>query len=151
MSTEIIISLVGLAGIALGAYLNHLLEKKKEIELHFKERKEEQYKKFLEYLIGFFEGWEGPKRKKEFMRELYTHAPLYASSNVIKLANQFLECFSTGKNLSHGGESDKIYRKLVLEIRKDLNGSSFPRNLIFWEKGKDNLLEEDINVLKLNP
>lgn len=150
MSTEIIISLVGLAGITLGAYITHLLEKRKEVELHFRERKEEQYRKFLEYLIGFFEGWEGSTRKKEFMRELYTHAPLYASSNVIKLANQFLECFSTGKNLSHGEESDKIYRKLVLEIRKDLKGLSFPQNFMFWEKWKDRLLEKDINILKLN-
>ena len=128
-----------------------MFEKKKEIELHFKERKEEQYKKFLEFLIGFFEGWEGPKRKKEFMRELYTHAPLYASSEVIRLANKFLACFRDKKDLTHGGESDQIYRKLVLEIRKDLNGLGFPHNLMFWESGKDNLLEEDINVLKLNP
>ena len=151
MISEITISLVGLLGIIVGAYLNHLFEKKKEIELHFKERKEEQYKKFLEFLIGFFEGWDANEdHKKEFMRELYTHAPLYASSEVIKLANKFLACFSDKKDLSHGGESDQIYRKLALEIRKDLNGPGFPQSLMFWEKGKDNLLEEDINVLKLN-
>ena len=141
MNIESIISIIGLLGIGgvVGAYFNHFFEKKREIELHFRERKEEQYKKFLEYLIGFFEGWEGPKRKKEFMRELYTHAPLYASSEVIKLSNEFLACFRDKKDLSHGGNSDQLYRKLVLEIRKDMG---------IWKKGE--LTEKDIDIQKLN-
>lgn len=141
MNLETIISLLTLLGVGsvIGAYVNHLLEKKREMELHFRERKEEQYKKFLEYLIGFFDGWEGPKRKKEFMRELYTHAPLYASSEVIKLSNEFLACFRDKKDLSHGGNSDQLYRKLVLEIRKDMG---------IWKKGE--LTEEDIDIQKPN-
>lgn len=150
MDIEVIIPIIGSLGFGgiIGAYFTQLFEKRREIELHFRERKEEQYKKFLEYLIGFFEGWQGPKRKKEFMRELYTHAPLYASSEVIKLANEFLACFSQKAYLTHGEKTDQIYRKLVLEIRKDLKGHGLLQKLKFWEK--DSLSEEDIKVLKLN-
>jgi len=66
MNIEAIGSIIGLLGIGgvIGAYFNHEFEKQKTIELHLRERKEDQYKKFLENLIGFFEGWLNPERKK---------------------------------------------------------------------------------------
>ena len=130
--TAIIISL-GLGGL-IGAYLNDRLEKNRERELHIRERKEDQYKKFLESLIGFFEGWHNFERKKNFMEELYTHAPLYASSEVIRLANRFLLSFND-KDLSKGGRSDSYYRKLVIAIRRDMG---------IWKN--DELSEKDIDI-----
>lgn len=140
MNLNVIISsltLLGFGGI-IGAYFNHLFEKKKEIELHIRERKEDQYKKFLENLLGFFEGWHNKERKKNFMEELYTHAPLYASSEVIRLSNIFLSSFND-KDMSKGGKSDSYYRKLVIAIRKDMG---------VWERNK--LSEKDVDIQMLN-
>lgn len=141
MNIETILSVLTLLGVGtiIGAYFNHLFEKKKEIELHMREKKEDQYRMFLENVIGFFKGWEGPKRKKKFMRELYMHSPLYASSEVIKLANKFLSCFKSDKSLADREKSDSYYRKLVIAIRKDIG---------VWKN--DKLVEEDIDIQMLN-
>ena len=55
MTISDVISIVGLLGIEgiLGAFVNNYLENRREVELRISERKEEQYKKFLENLIGF--------------------------------------------------------------------------------------------------
>src|SRR3989344_2330485 len=113
------ISILGLLGIGgiIGAYTNHFLEKKREMELRIVERREDQYKRFLENIIGFFEGWENKERQKNFMEELYTHAPLYASDEVIELSNKYLETFSSEND---SRERDKYYRELVIAIREEL-------------------------------
>lgn len=142
MNFESIITILSLLGIGsvLGAYINHLLEGKRETHRRIAERKESQYKIFLENLIGFFEGWNDEQKKEKFMEELYTHAPLYASDEVVRLANEFLRSFND-KDLTHGGTSDTYYRKLVLAIRKDL------KKIL---SGKSKLQESDIDVQKLN-
>ncbi|MBI2051211.1 hypothetical protein HYT33_00410 [Candidatus Roizmanbacteria bacterium] len=132
-----ILSLLGIGGV-IGAYFNHLLEKKREMELRVVERREDQYKRFLENIIGFFEGWIDKERQKNFMEELYTHAPLYASDEVIKLSNKYLKSFSSKKDSS---ERDKYYKELVVIIRKEL------RKL---QGEKTDLTEKDINILKLD-
>ncbi|MFH1353916.1 MAG: hypothetical protein ABIH36_01385 [bacterium] len=92
MSTEIILSILSLFGLGgiIGAYINHLFEVKRETQRRIAERKETQYKIFLENLIGFFDGWEDRDKQNRFMEELYTHAPLYASDEVIRLSNNYL-------------------------------------------------------------
>ncbi|MDO8498926.1 MAG: hypothetical protein Q7S44_04020 [bacterium] len=132
-----ILGLLGIGGIS-GAYINHFLEKKREIELRIVERREDQYKRFLENIIGFFEGWENKERQKNFMEELYTHAPLYASDEVIKLSNKYLETFSSKKDKN---KRDTFYKELVIVIRKEL------RNL---QGEKTSLTKKDINILKLD-
>lgn len=139
---ETILSILGLLGLGgiIGAYLNHFLERKREIERRIIERKEKQYRNFLENLLAFFEGWNDKEKKKRFMNELYTHAPLYASDEVIKLANEFLRSFRD-RDLKQGGKSDIYYRKLVLVIRqeiKKLNGEG------------SSLKEDDFEILQLN-
>ncbi len=133
------LALLGIGGI-IGAYLNHFLEKKREIERRIIERKEEQYKNFLENLLAFFEGWNDKEKKKKFMIDLYTHAPLYASDEVIKLANEFLKSFKE-KDLKHGGKSDMHYRKLIVAIRNEIKKLN---------KDKSSLKEEDFKILKLD-
>ena len=137
---QTVISILGLLGLGgvIGAYFNHILEKKREMELRIVERREDQYRRFLENIIGFFEGWIDKERQKNFMEELYTHAPLYASDEVIKLANKYLEAFSS-KNDSR--ERDKYYRELVIAIREEL------RKL---QGEKTELTEKDIKILKLD-
>lgn len=139
-NAQIVLSILGLLGIGgiIGAYFNHLFEKKREMELRIVERREDQYKRFLENIIGFFEGWENKERQKNFMEELYTHAPLYASDEVIKLSNKYLETLTSKKDSS---ERDEYYKELVIAIRKEL------RNL---QGEKTDLTEKDINILKLD-
>jgi len=142
LSIETILSILGLLGVGgiIGAYFNHLFEKKREIERRIVERKEEQYKNFLENLLAFFEGWHDKEKKKKFMIDLYTHAPLYASDEVIKLANEFLKSFKD-KDLKQGGKSDIYYRKLVLAIRNEIKKLN---------KDKSSLREGDFEILKLD-
>lgn len=139
---ETILSILGLLGLGgiIGAYLDHFLERKRETERRIIERKEEQYRNFLENLLPFFEGWSDKDKKKKFMNELYTHAPLYASDEVIKLANEFLKSFRA-KDLKQGGKSDTYYRKLVLVIRNEIKKLN---------KDKSSLSEEDFEILKLD-
>lgn len=108
------------------------------MEFRIVERREDQYKRFLENIIGFFEGWENKERQKNFMEELYTHAPLYASDEVIKLSNKYLETF-TSKNDS--SERDEYYKELVIAIRNEL------RKL---QSEKTYLTKKDIKILKLD-
>ena len=134
-----ILALLGIGGV-IGAYFNHFFERRREIERRIVERKEEQYKNFLENLLAFFEGWSNKDKKKKFMNELYTHAPLYASDEVIKLANEFLKSFRD-KDLKQGGKSDIYYRKLVLVIRQEIKKLN---------SEKSSLIEEDFDILKLD-
>jgi hypothetical protein len=109
---------LGIGGL-IGGWVDYLLSRKREIEQHQRERKENQYKIFLENLIGFFDGWEGKsERKRNFMEELYTHAPLYASSGVIRLANKYVESFADKKLTSQA--RDKLANDLVLAIRNEM-------------------------------
>ena len=133
-----ILSLLGIGGVV-GAYFNHLFERKWEIEKKLVARKEEQYRKFLENLLAFYEGWSDQDAKKNFMRELYTHAPLYASDKVIRCANEFLRSFEK-PDPKVGGKSDVCCRKLILAIRREIKKLN---------RDKSNLEEEDFEVLKL--
>lgn len=120
MKNDIIVPILTaiLGGLAVHVF-DYFMGRKREIEQHQRERKEDQYKKFLENLIGFFEGWEDKDdRKRNFMEELYTHAPLYASTEVIKIANKYVESFTNKKLTSE--ERDKIANKLVISIREEM-------------------------------
>lgn len=135
-NTITVLTVLGIGGI-LGAYIKHLLVARQETSRKIAERKEEQYKTFLENLLGFFVGWENKDKQKKFMEELYTHAPMYASDEVIRLANAYLE----SKQGGHSGNSDECYKKLVLAIRSDLKGVL---------NRKSRLKESDIHVMKLD-
>lgn len=132
-----VLGILGVGGV-IGGYINHILEKKREMELRILERREDQYKRFLENLIGFFEGWENKERQRNFMEELYTHAPLYASDEVIKLSNNYLRTFSTGEEKS---SRDEYYKDLVMAIRNELRSLQGEKSCL---KGSD------IEILKLD-
>ena len=142
MSLDTIIALI--IGLGVGGWISTLisntLEKHREVERRKFEWKEQQYRNFLESALAFFEGWVDIEKQREFMRSLYTHAPLYASDNIIHLANQFIKSFND-KDLGKKGKSDLLYRKLVLEIRKEMKALSTEDT---------NLIEDDIDVSKLD-
>lgn len=133
-----IVSALGL-GSVLGAWINQYLEDRRERSRLVLERKEKQYRNFLENLIGFYKGWEDEDKKKVFITELYTHAPLYASDQVFKLGVNFLK--SLDEKSDFYGKGDLYYKKMVIAIRKDLKKSIIK---------KTDLCEEDIELLKLN-
>lgn len=134
-----LLTVLGIGGI-LGSWVTHLLERRWELEKKAVLKKEEQYKKFLELLLAFFKGWEDNKKKKEFMEELYTHAILYASDEVIRAANSFLKSFG-GADSTVGTQSDQFYKKLVLAIRRELKD---------LHNSKTELKMEDLEILKLD-
>ena len=125
----------------IGAYLNHLFERKRELARYVLERREQQYKALLESALSFFEGWENKERKKQFMRSLYNDAPLYASDNVIRISNKFLESFNKG-DMSMKGPTATLYRQLALEIRREIR--------TLGKEKKTRLNEDDIKVSTLH-
>ncbi len=139
---ETIIASLGLLGVGgiiggiIGAYITHFLERKRELARYILDRREKQYKAFLEGALSHYEGWNDEEGKKQFQRSLYTHAPLYASDNVIRVANKFLDSFNE-RDMRIGGTTDTYYRKLVLEIRGEM------KKLL---QEKTQLKEDDIKV-----
>ncbi len=134
-----ILATLGVGGL-LGSWITHLLERKWETKKKAALKKEEQYKKFLELLIAFFKGWEDNEKKKEFMKELYTHATLYASDEIIMAANSFLKSFG-GKGSTASEKSDLLYKKLVLAIRREVKE---------LQNEKTKLRIENLEILKLD-
>lgn len=114
------LGLGGVIGTFFGYWFKNKLDENSENRRIVREGKEKQYKDLLSNLLAFFEGWENNSHKKQFMREVYTNAPVYASDDVIKLANKFLESHDS-TNPKAGKNSDKLYAELVIAIRKELN------------------------------
>src|SRR3989344_2191419 len=137
---------VGFLGGLIGYWYKDKLDRNAENKRKIREEKERQYRDFLNNLMGFFKGWEhwggvsGKDRKKQFIWDLHTNAPLYASDEIIKLANEYLESFELD-NPKPTKQRDKIYAKLVLAIRRELFSIS---------DQKTQLSEDDIKIKMLN-
>lgn len=148
MTLETIISILAVSGIGgvIGSIVTHKLKEHSEKKLHLRESKERQYKDLLTNLLGFFEGWENyeiadsKKRKNQFLWEVYTSVPLYASDEVIKLCYKFIEAHN--KANKKRDNSDNIYSKIVIAIRKELNS--------IYGQPDSKLSEKDIKVRKVD-
>jgi hypothetical protein len=122
------------------------LDKNNEARIKLRESKEQQYKNLLTNILGFFQGWEDYEaknektRKKQFMWEVYTSVPLYATDEVIRLCYEFIE--SHNKKSTTKLSSDEIYSKIVLAIRKELNET--------YGQSETELKSEDIKVLQVD-
>jgi len=117
------------------------LDKNSENKMRIKEKREQQYKDFLNNLMGFFEGWEDKKMQKQFIWDMNTNATISASDEVYRLARNYIDSFDKKKNVNEE-ERQKIYAKIVLTIRNELNKMS---------GGKDTTLSEnEIKVMKLD-
>lgn len=138
--TPIIVATIALIGGVIGYFLKYFLDINGESKRKLRESREKQYRDLLNNLLGFFEGWEDKKQQKQFLQDLYTSAPLYASDEVIKLAHQYADILD--RNIPKSPDQALVYPKLVLAIRKELNK-------IQGDK-KTKLTEQDIKVKKLN-
>ena len=110
----------GLIGTIFGYWFKDKLAQNAENKRKIREEKEQQYKDLLSNVLAFFDGWENRECQEQFLRELYTSAPVYASDEVIRLSNKFMQGFDKDKP-QQAKDRDKIYGQLVLEIRKELN------------------------------
>lgn len=140
METFISFTTVFGLGSVVGYWVKYHFDQLAENKRKVREAKERQYKDLLSNLLGFFTGWENTKHKKQFMREVYTSAPVYASDEVIKLAHKFLHSYTENKRGLK--RSDQIYAELVLAIRRELNE--------IQGQPDTKLLTKDIKILKLD-
>ena len=133
-------------GSVITVFITHKLKQSSESKIKMRELKENQYKSLLNNLMGFFEGWEDyavadkKARKKQFLWEVYTSVPVYASDVVIRLCYEFIESHNKEGKLK--GESDKIYSKIVIAMRMELNK--------IYGQPDTTLSEKDIKVLKVD-
>lgn len=112
-------SIIGLSGIV-GYVVKAKLERNAENKQKIRDEKEKQYKAFLNNLMGFFEAWKDDALQLQFLWDVYTNAPVYASDEVLRLAYSYIESYDKANKI----DDDKrqlIYAKLVIAIRNELN------------------------------
>lgn len=128
------------SGVAV-AWIKSRLEQNSENKRRLLELKEKQYKDFLDNLMGFYKGWEDRELMKKFIKDVNTGAIISASDDVYRLASDYVSSFDRTK---HVGESErqKIYAKLVIAIRNELNAMS--------GEPSTNLKEDEIRVMQLD-
>lgn len=140
---EIILSL-GLGGFIGGIvtnWVNNKLEQNSENKRRIRERREQQYKDFLNNLMGFYKGWEDKKMQKQFIWDVNTNATVSASEEVYRLARNYINSYDQTKRVSEE-ERQKIYAKLVITMRNELNKLS--------GESPTDLKESEIKVMQLD-
>lgn len=140
---EIILSLGvgGFIGGIITNWVNNKLEQNSENKRRIRERREQQYKDFLNNLMGFYKGWEDKKMQKQFIWDVNTNATVSASDEVYRLARNYINSYDQ-KNKVSEDERQKIYAKLVITMRNELNKLS-------GESSTD-LKESEIKVMQLD-
>ena len=91
--------------------------------------------------MGFFKGWEDKSFQKQFIWDVNANAPVSASDEVYRLARKYIETFDKKNNASEE-DRQKIYAKLVITMRNELNKMS--------GEPKTDLKEEEIKVMQLD-
>ena len=135
MNVEIVASLIGAAGIGgiIGAYLKHVLDRRRELDLRIQTINEEKYRSILVYMRCLLKPEALPhfqiqdKQIYEFKREqdvrkyalqkleeYYYNGFLYASDDVLIKLNQFMDI-----------PADGSFLRVAMAMRKDL-----------WKKGR---------------
>jgi hypothetical protein len=140
---NIILSL-GVGGIVGGVVTNwfkNKLEQNSENKSRIRELRERQYKDFLNNMMGFFKGWENKSFQKKFIWDVNANAPVSASDEVYRLARKYIDSFDKNNKVEEV-ERQKIYAKLVIAMRNELNKMS-------GEPPTD-LKEEEIKIMQLD-
>ncbi|MDO8658430.1 MAG: hypothetical protein Q7K55_06820 [Candidatus Levybacteria bacterium] len=140
---EIILSL-GIGGIIGGIvtnWVNNKLEQNSENKRRIRDRREQQYKDFLNNLMGFFKGWENRNFQKQFIWDVNANASVSASDEVYRLARKYIDTFDKKNNASEE-DRQRIYAKLVITMRNELNKMS--------GEARTDLKEEEIKVMQLD-
>lgn len=140
---EIILSLGvgGFIGGIITNWVNNKLEQNSENKRRIRDHREQQYKDFLNNLMGFYKGWEDKKMQKQFIWDVNTNATVSASDDVYRLARNYINSYDQTKKVSEH-ERQKIYAKLVITMRNELNKLS--------GEPQTDLKEEEIKVMQLD-
>ena len=139
-----LVSAFGLGALISGivvAWVKNKLDQNSENKRRMRELREQQYKDFLNNLMGFFKGWENKSFQKQFIWDVNANAPVSASDEVYRLARKYIDSFDKSKKLDEI-ERQKIYAKLVITMRNELNKMS-------GEPPTD-LKEDEIKVMQLD-
>ena len=138
------ISAFGLGAIISGivvTWVKDKLDHNSENKRRVKALREQQYKDFLNNLMGFFKGWGNKNFQRQFIWDVNANAPVSASDDVYRLARKYINSFDKNQRSSEA-ERQKIYAKLVITMRNELNKMS-------GEPPTD-LKEDEIKVMQLN-
>ncbi len=76
--------------------------------------------------MGFYKGWEDKKMQKQFIWDVNTNATVSASDEVYRLARNYINSYDHTKKVNEE-ERQKIYAKLVITMRNELNKLSGER------------------------
>ncbi len=123
-------------------WVENKLGQNSENKRRIRERREEQYKKFLDNLVGFYKGWEDEKKQKQFILDVNTSATVSASDKVYRLASYYIGSYDKSKKVVEEAERQRIYAKLVIAMRNELNQLS--------GECPTHLKEEEIRVMQLD-
>jgi hypothetical protein len=91
--------------------------------------------------MGFYKGWEDEKMQKQFIWDVNTNATVSASDKVYRLARDYINSFDNAKKMTEE-ERQKIYAKLVITMRNELNKISV--------EAPTDLKEDEIRVIQLD-
>lgn len=122
-----LLTFLGIGGIVGGVttnWINHRLEQNSENKRRIREKRERQYIDFLNNLMGFYKGWEDGQKQKQFVWDVNTNATVTASDEVYRLAKNYIDSFDKTKKQVGEEERQKIYAKLVITMRNELNNMS---------------------------
>ncbi|MDO8621522.1 MAG: hypothetical protein Q7R31_04570 [Candidatus Levybacteria bacterium] len=139
-----LISAFGLGALISGVvvtWVKSKLDQNSESKRRVRELREKQYKDFLNNLMGFFKGWEDKSFQKQFIWDVNANAPVSASDEVYRLARKYIDSFDKKNNASED-DRQKIYAKLVITMRNELNKMS--------GEPRTDLKEEEIKVMQLD-
>lgn len=128
-------------GTVFGYWFKDKLERNAENKRKVREARQKQYTDFLNNLIGFFDAWKDDALQLQFLWDVYANAPVYASDEVLRLAYSYIDSFDKTKNINDS-ERQRIYAKLVIAIRNELNN-------ITGEQ-KSNIKEKEIKIMGLD-
>lgn len=129
-----------ISGIAV-AWVKNKLDQNSENRRRVRELRKQQYKDFLNNLMGFYKGWEDKKMQKQFIWDVNTNATVSASDEVYRLARNYINSYDRTKKVSED-ERQKIYAKLVITMRNELNKMS--------GESPTDLKESEIKVMQLD-
>jgi len=119
---EVILSLGvgGFIGGIIANWVNNKLEQNSENKRRIRDHREQQYKDFLNNLMGFYKGWEDKKMQKQFIWDVNTNATVSASDEVYRLARNYINSYDQKNKISEE-DRQNIYAKLVITMRNELN------------------------------
>lgn len=101
------------------AVLGYVVKGKVDTQARERQQREDRYRGMLTAMQGFYVSSEDKELKQKFVDEL-NQAYLYASDDVMRAGNEFLDTVKIKPEPSAEEESKSALANLVLAMRKDL-------------------------------